>query len=195
VTGPPAAERPDPEPGADVSERAGLEGELLILRSRLAAAEARLAQPRRTRLGMVARLVRAVIKDPSRRRRLRRDVGRALLDRSFASYSAVGGTIRYPLPVFELPTGPVARPDLRVAVVLDSFSELAFRYEWTSLPVTPEDWQSTLDAEPPQLLFVESAWWGNNGAWSHHMTRAGGPSPQLAALVTWCRTRGIPTVF
>ncbi len=195
MTGPPAAERPDPDPRADISERAGLEGELLILRSRLAAAEARLAQPRRTRLGMVARLVRAVIKDPSRRRRLRRDVGRALLDRSFASYSAVGNTIRYPLPVFELPPGPVARPDLRVAVILDSFSELALRYEWTSLPVTPEDWQRSLDAEPPQLLFVESAWCGNDGAWSHHMTRAGGPSSQLAALVAWCRTRGIPTVF
>jgi spore maturation protein CgeB len=195
VTGPPAAKGPDPEPETNVSEHAGPEEELLILRSRLAAAEAQLARPRRTRLGMVAGLVRAVVKDPSRRRGLRRDVGRALRDRSFVWHGATTGTIRYPLPVFELPSGPVARPGLRVAVILDSFSELAFRYEWTSLPVTPEDWRSTLDAELPQLLFVESAWWGNNGAWSHHMSRVGGPSPQLTALVTWCRTRGVPTVF
>jgi spore maturation protein CgeB len=184
-----------PQVDAETVEGAGLDGELQDLRNRLVAAEARLAQQRRTRLGMVVRLVHAAMKDPPRRRNLTRDVGRALVDRSFASYSTVGGTTRYPLPVFDVPTGPVSRPDLRVAVILDPFSELAFRFEWTSVPVTPQGWRSELDAQPPDLLFVESAWRGNGGAWNFHMTRAGGPSPELAELVAWCRDRAIPTVF
>jgi spore maturation protein CgeB len=195
VTAPRAADTPDPTGAADPDQAEVIDGELLLLRNRVAAAEAQLAQQRRTRLGMVARLVRAAVKDPSRRRTLRRDVARAVLDRSFASYSTVGGTVRYPLPAFDLPTGPVARPDLRVAVILDPFSELAFRFEWTSVPVTPQGWRSQLEGEPPDLLFVESAWRGGSGAWSFHMTRAGGPSPELAELVAWCRARAIPTVF
>jgi len=194
VTAPPAADVPDPTGGVDPAH-ADIDSELLVLRSRVAAAEAQLAQQRRTRLGMVARLIRAAVRDPSRRRTLRRDLGRALLDRSFASYSTIGSTTRYPLPAFDLPTGPVGRPDLRVAVILDPFSELALRFEWTSVPVTPQGWRSELDAEPPDLLFVESAWRGNSGAWNFHMTRSGGPSPELTELVAWCQDRAIPTVY
>jgi spore maturation protein CgeB len=184
------------DPAHDGADPDGREIEVLELRSRLAAAEAQLAHQRRTRLGMVARLVRAAVKEPARRRTLGRDVGRALLDRSFASYNTVAGNAaRFPLPLIDLPAGPVARPDLRVAIILDPFSELAFRYEWTSLPVTPERWREVLSATPPHLLFVESAWRGNGGTWRLHMTRPEGPSPELQELVAWCRQRAIPTVF
>lgn len=170
--------------------------ELHELRGRLAVAEARLEAQQQTRLGMVVRLVRAAVRDRTRRRTLRRDVFRAIADRSFASYNPVVGTgARYQLPVYDLPSGPVKRPGLRVAVILDPFTELALRYEWEQVTFGPDDWRESLQADPPQLLFAESAWRGNRGTWRLHMTTANGPSPELRALVEWCRDQNIPTVF
>jgi len=99
----------------------------------------------------------------------------------------------------DLPTTGPARPDLTVAVVLDPFSELAFRYEWNQVTFGPDDWRAVLEGTRPDLLFVESAWQGNTtkgqGRWRLHMTRDDRPSPELTALLAWCRAEGIPTVF
>ncbi len=97
------------------------------------------------------------------------------------------------LPPAHVPEGPVSRPEVRVAVVLDEFSELAWRYEWDQVPVTPGGWREELAARPPQLLFVESSWNGNRGAW--RLAMSNGPSADLRALVGWCREQGVPTVF
>lgn len=87
------------------------------------------------------------------------------------------------------------RQDLRVAVILDPFSALAFSFEWDQVAITPDGWRAELEANPPQLLFVESAWNGNDGAWRFLLTGSKGPSPQLRELVGWCQGRRIPTVF
>ncbi|GAA5021555.1 methyltransferase domain-containing protein [Actinopolymorpha pittospori] len=106
-----------------------------------------------------------------------------------------------PLCAVELPTGagfpdgPVARPDLTVAAILDKFSEAALAYEWNQVQPGPQDWQEMLEATRPDLLFVESAWWGNAGRWRAIVTAAGAPKQQLCDLVAWCRQRSIPTVF
>lgn len=100
-----------------------------------------------------------------------------------------------PLPPVHIPDGPIVRPGLRVAVILDPFSELAFRYEWDQVAVTPQDWRDVLSTEPPALLFVESAWQGNQGTWRLAMTQPEGPDTALCELVGWCRQHGIPTVF
>lgn len=98
------------------------------------------------------------------------------------------------LPAFALPDVPPRR-STRVAVILDPFSELAFRYEWNQVTFGPDDWREALSANPPELLFVESAWNGNGGRWRLHMTAGNKPSDELRALVGWCRERDIPTVF
>ncbi|MGW5240428.1 glycosyltransferase family protein [Monashia sp. NPDC004114] len=103
--------------------------------------------------------------------------------------------LRVDIPAPEIPSGPVARPDVTAAVILDDFSELALGYEWRQVPVTPERWQTQLDSARPDLLFVESAWNGSSGAWRLAMTGEQGPSDELRALVEGCRSRGIPTVF
>lgn len=90
---------------------------------------------------------------------------------------------------------PAARPDLRVAVILDDFSRLALRYEWDQVEVQPSTWRAELEREPVDLLFVESAWAGNGGGWRYHLTGPTAPRPALVELVTWCREQGIPTVF
>ena len=83
---------------------------------------------------------------------------------------------------------------LKVGVVLDDFSRLAFGYEWEQVLVKPSSWAEQLDAGI-ELLFVESAWNGNGGAWQYHLTGPTAPRPALVALVAACRERGIPTVF
>jgi len=70
-----------------------------------------------------------------------------------------------PLPSFQLPTGPVVRPDVRAAVILDPFSELAFAYEWDQVKLLPGEWRRQLiEPRKADLLFVESAWQGNGRA-------------------------------
>jgi spore maturation protein CgeB/SAM-dependent methyltransferase len=104
--------------------------------------------------------------------------------------------LRVEIPDVEIPTGPVARPDLKVAAILDRFSALAFRYEWNQIQFGPEDWLETVEREQPSLLFVESAWRGNDDRWRDAVV--GGSERRkrpLAELVAWCRERGIPTVF
>jgi Glycosyl transferases group 1/Glycosyl transferase family 2 len=99
------------------------------------------------------------------------------------------------LPAFEIPSGPPARPDLPVAVILDHCSELAFRYEWDQIPITPDTWQQQLEERKPALLFVGSSWNGDGDAWQLAMSAKRGPSQPLRDLVAWCRANAIPTVL
>lgn len=94
-----------------------------------------------------------------------------------------------------IPDRAPTRPGLRVAVVLDDFSRLAFAFEWQQVEVTPDDWRAVLEAEPVDLLFVESAWAGNGGAWRYQVTSPQGPKPAFVEMVAWCREHGVPTVF
>ncbi|WP_238999277.1 glycosyltransferase family protein [Segeticoccus rhizosphaerae] len=82
-----------------------------------------------------------------------------------------------------------------MAVILDDFSCLAFRYEWAQIEITPQNWYEELQARPVDLLFVESAWSGNDKAWLYHLTGPTAPRPALVELVQWCRAHGVPTVF
>jgi Glycosyl transferases group 1/DUF based on E. rectale Gene description (DUF3880)/Glycosyl transferase family 2 len=198
MTGEPMPLSPEPsveESGTEEAEVGALRREVAALRTSLEAAVGRLADRRGSRVGLAARVVRAAAKDPVRRRTLGRDLARALLDRSAAPAPSSAPSGPVTLPEFAPPEGPVARPDLTVAVLLDPFSELAFRYEWSQVTFGPDDWLETMVKRPPSLLFVESAWNGNGGRWRLHMTVAGGPSEQLRSLVAWCRDRGIPAVF
>jgi hypothetical protein len=126
-----------------------------------------------------------------RRRRPDSAVGKtpAPVDRSLAIPGV--GTI----PDLALPESPVARPDLRVAVVLDRFSKAAFQYEFDAIDVPAVGWEAALAEEPPHVLLVESAYSGSDGSWAGLVARFGEPSPELAELVHWCRRREIPTVF
>ena len=99
------------------------------------------------------------------------------------------------IPAVALPDGPVVRPDLTVAVILDEFSAMALRYEWRQVTFGPDDWRDVLGRERPALLFVESAWFGNDRRWGGHVSGPEGPSQTLRELVGWCRGQGIPSVF
>ena len=103
-------------------------------------------------------------------------------------YSAI------PIPQVVVPEGPRAR-DVKVAVILDVFSSMAFKYEWNQIKFGPDDWREVLERERPAMLFCESAWHGNEGRWATMMSAAGAPKQPVRDLVAWCREQGIPTVF
>lgn len=93
------------------------------------------------------------------------------------------------------PSAPLRRTDLRVGVILDDFSRLALSFEWDQALLTPGRWREEVEQNPIHLLFVESAWNGNNGAWQYQLTGTKGPRPEFRELVAWCREHGVPTVF
>lgn len=89
---------------------------------------------------------------------------------------------------------------LRVAAILDEATEACLAPECAlDTGFGPSDWREGLEARPPHLLLIESAWAGNGGSWSGALApHPGSPQAELPALrelVAWCRERDIPSAF
>ncbi len=96
-----------------------------------------------------------------------------------------------PLPI---PESKGERP--RIAAVLDTFTEHSLRYEADLLLLSRENWRSEIDESRPELLFVESAFSGNNRQWRHLIVDCEKLEENpLHDLVQYCRSVGIPSVF
>ncbi|MBN2992439.1 glycosyltransferase [Pseudomonas cedrina subsp. fulgida] len=80
----------------------------------------------------------------------------------------------------------------RIACVLDTFSYEAYRYESELLQLTPEQGLAELQRFQPELLFVESAWRGQEDRWQHKIAQN---SVELRNILQWCREHNVPTVF
>ena len=96
-----------------------------------------------------------------------------------------------------LPPMPEARADgPPVAAILDTFTEYSLRHEVNLLPISPDSWRAELEETRPVCLFVESAWRGNSGLWRDKIVEhEGAENETLLALLEYCRSTGIPTVF
>lgn len=99
------------------------------------------------------------------------------------------------IPDLALPDGPVSRPDLRVACVLDDFSEAAFRYECSLVSLTAHDWRDQIQSAMPDLLLVESAYRGTDGSWAGRLARFGRPDEEVVKLTSRCKEMGVTSVF
>ncbi|MBH3424053.1 glycosyltransferase [Pseudomonas gessardii] len=84
-----------------------------------------------------------------------------------------------------------ARP-LKVACVMDSFTYDAYRHECQLLQLTPAHGLAELEAFQPELLFIESAWRGQDDLWRN---KVGHNGEELRKIVQWCKDHGVPTVF
>lgn len=86
--------------------------------------------------------------------------------------------------------------DLKVACIFDEFTMSNFQNEVELITFTPENWKTVLTKEKPHLLFVESAWHGNGGAWEYQIGKYSNVSRDaLFELLKWCKKRDIPTLF
>lgn len=81
---------------------------------------------------------------------------------------------------------------LRVAAVMDEFTQACFEPECQLTPLGIDTWKAQMDACQPHLLLVESAWKGYRGEWEKKVPQC---SNELHELVAYCRARGIPTAF
>ncbi|MBN2563040.1 MAG: glycosyltransferase [Phycisphaerae bacterium] len=124
-----------------------------------------------------------------------REKGRPIQRQSACNTTGTKGGLRGLKPAARRPDRPPRLP-LGAAVILDEFSQECFKGECRLIQITPKNWMGVLSADRPDLLLVESAWHGNGGTWRGEISRAryDTDSP-LAALVNWCRSRDIPTVF
>ncbi|SDH98984.1 Spore maturation protein CgeB [Sinosporangium album] len=140
----------------------------------------------------------SVVKLPGRLARAMRADGKAPTPPAQVAKVAEAARTRPPkvdVPTASWPKGPIARPDLKVAVILDDFSRMTFKYEWDQIEFGLKDWPEIFAERRPDILFCESAWHGNQGRWRYQMTGTNAPKAELRALVDWCKEEGIPTVF
>ncbi|MCC9145765.1 MULTISPECIES: glycosyltransferase [unclassified Arthrobacter] len=131
--------------------------------------------------------------------------GRRRAERGFADPSNARGVEagwigrgtkrRLSIPAATVPGRPPRRSDLTVGVILDEFSASAFAFEWNTVALDPAGWRQQLADQPLDLVFIESAWAGNNRLWRGKIAGPNGPAPQLVELLAFSRSQGIPTVF
>src|SRR5690625_7963606 len=82
---------------------------------------------------------------------------------------------------------------LRVAVILDDFSKLAWSYEFETLPLIPSRCREQLAEQPVDLLLVESAWHGTSDARQYQLTAPSAPSAPSRELAPHHRAAHITT--
>lgn len=86
--------------------------------------------------------------------------------------------------------------DMNVICILDEFSYECFKHECNLIQITPENYMDILNSTAVDMLFVESAWIGDNGKWCDKIANLEDTNdPSLRDLVHQCRERRIPTVF
>ncbi|MDN3482255.1 glycosyltransferase [Arthrobacter sp. APC 3897] len=112
-----------------------------------------------------------------------------------AGWIGRGAARRLSIPAAPLPAPVPRRSDLTVGVILDEFSAMAFAYEWNTVALDPASWRQQMTAAAVDLVFIESAWAGNNRLWRGKLAGPSGPAPELVELLQWSRHNGIPTVF
>lgn len=86
--------------------------------------------------------------------------------------------------------------EICMALIADEFTTSTISREVNVVSPTPENWRSTLDSNPVDVLFVESAWAGNDGTWTRKVGYYDEEQcADLVALIAYCRSKSIPTIF
>jgi SAM-dependent methyltransferase len=85
---------------------------------------------------------------------------------------------------------------LRVAGILDETLRAPVGRCCELISFRPDNWSYIVEAMPPDVLLVESAWRGNGGSWQYKIAEVTHPDADgLEAVVDWCREHDIPSVF
>lgn len=86
---------------------------------------------------------------------------------------------------------------LKIASILDEFSEECFKYDCDLLPISKENWKLEIESFQPDFLFVESCWRGNKSNWEYEVANlhVNSHRKSLKEVVDFCKERNIKTVF
>ncbi len=92
---------------------------------------------------------------------------------------------------------PAIRKDrVTLGCILDEFTAENFRPECRMVTFRPDNWKQVLEANPPNAIFVESAWRGNDGAWLYRIAKyPANMGDELQHLLEWAKAQGIPSFF
>jgi spore maturation protein CgeB len=86
--------------------------------------------------------------------------------------------------------------NVKMAAIFDEFTTQCFAHECQLISFTPDNWKEVMISSQPDVLMVESAWRGNNGAWTKKVQQQNDDSiKELKQLIAWCNENRVPTVF
>lgn len=83
----------------------------------------------------------------------------------------------------------------KVACILDEFTYECFSYECNLLQLKSMTWQAQIEEFNPDILLVESAWYGICKTWIRKIACEEKLDNTILDLVTYCNNKKIPTVF
>lgn len=83
-----------------------------------------------------------------------------------------------------------------LATIFDEFTSACFSPECSMISFRPDNWKEKIEQQRPDVVFVESAWHGNQGSWQYKIAKySRNMGDELNELVLWAKTNHIPTVF
>lgn len=85
--------------------------------------------------------------------------------------------------------------DTKIACILDKFSYDGFSYDCNLLQLKSMSWKEQIKDFQPDLLLVESVWYGVCKTWIRKIACEEKLDKDLQELVNYCKTNNIPTVF
>jgi spore maturation protein CgeB len=96
-----------------------------------------------------------------------------------------------PAPVPRRPGKPL------VGAIMDTFTKSCLGADCDLLAPRPDNWRAAFESQRPDVMFVESAWHGNDDAWQYRVASYASPPDRLSLpeLLKWCRKEGVPTIF
>ena len=84
----------------------------------------------------------------------------------------------------------------RILSIMDTFTHSCFKSEAQLISPRPDNWRGLFDRDKPDMVFIESAWQGNEASWQY---RIGGyaykPGQELKELCDYAKTQNVPVVF
>ncbi|MFL0505304.1 glycosyltransferase [Ureibacillus sp. 179-F W5.1 NHS] len=91
----------------------------------------------------------------------------------------------------------VNKNGLKIASILDEFSQECFKYDCDLKAITKESWLREIEEFQPDFLLVESCWQGNSSMWAYEVANLhkNQHRKELRKLTDYCKNNGIKTVF
>lgn len=146
--------------------------------------------------GSLVSQIRKLLDEPERLQTLGR-VGRswAIEERQWKHLAA---QLACEISNLKKPSAQVGRnlSEITIGIIADEFTTTSFQGAAPLVPLDRSNWERQLVENEIDLLFVESAWKGNNGQWSRGIGHySEDESNDLEELVVYCNANRIPTVF